>query len=81
MGLHQESIFNLFLFVVVMDVLTRCIQNEVSLCMLFIDDIILIDETRSSVNDRLKIWGQTLEAKRLKLSRTKIEYLELNFNE
>ncbi|KAG5627861.1 hypothetical protein H5410_013079 [Solanum commersonii] len=33
----------------VMDVLTRQIQNEVPWCMLFVDDIILIDETRDKV--------------------------------
>lgn len=32
-----------------MDVLMRQIQNEVSWCMLFVDDIILIDETREEL--------------------------------
>lgn len=38
-----------------MDKLTRSIQDEVPWCMLFVDDIILIDETRDGVNGRLEV--------------------------
>ena len=47
--------------------------------MLFADDIILIDETRGGVNERLEIWRHALESKGFKLSRTKTEYLECKF--
>ncbi|XP_070032752.1 uncharacterized protein [Nicotiana tomentosiformis] len=76
MGLHQGSALNPFLFSLVMDVLTRHFQGEVSWCMLFIDDIVLIDETRDNVNAQLEVWRQTLESKGFKLSSTKTEYLE-----
>ncbi|XP_047252221.1 uncharacterized protein LOC124887084 [Capsicum annuum] len=49
--------------------------------VLFADDIVLINETRSSVNGRLEVWRQTLEAKGFKLSRIKTEYLECKFSE
>ena len=55
-GLHQGSALSLFLFVIVMDELTRAIQDEISWCMLFADDIILVDETRAGVNAKLKVW-------------------------
>ncbi|XP_060182141.1 uncharacterized protein LOC132611785 [Lycium barbarum] len=80
MGLHQGSALSSFLFVVAMDVLTSHIQGEVLWCMLFADDIVLIDESRSSVNARLEVWRQTLESKGFKLSRTKTEYLECKFS-
>ncbi|XP_075104916.1 uncharacterized protein LOC142179004 [Nicotiana tabacum] len=64
-----------------MDVLSRHIQGEVLWCMLFADDIVLIDETHRGVIARLEIWRQTLESKGFKLSRTKIEYLECKFSE
>ncbi|XP_059309687.1 uncharacterized protein LOC132060785, partial [Lycium ferocissimum] len=63
-----------------MDELTRQIQGEVPWCMLFADDIVLIDETRNGVNDKLEGWRQTLESKGFKLSRTKTEYLECRFS-
>nr|XP_016443519.1 PREDICTED: uncharacterized protein LOC107768872 [Nicotiana tabacum] len=64
-----------------MDVLLRHIQGEVPWCMLFVDDIVLIDETRSGINARLEVWRKTLESKGFKLSRTKTEYLECKFSD
>ncbi|XP_009792092.1 uncharacterized protein [Nicotiana sylvestris] len=64
-----------------MDVLLRHIQGEVPWCMLFADDIVLIDDMRSRVNARLDVWRQTLESKGFKLSRTKTEYLECKFSD
>ncbi|XP_070050633.1 uncharacterized protein [Nicotiana tomentosiformis] len=64
-----------------MDVLSRHIQGEVPWCMLFVDDIVLIDETRSGINARLEVWRKTLESKGFKLSRTKTEYLECKFSD
>ncbi|XP_060190818.1 uncharacterized protein LOC132620134 [Lycium barbarum] len=81
MGLHQGSALSPFLFVVAMDALTSHIQGEVPWCMLFADDIVLIDESRSGVNGRLEVWRQTLESKGFKLSRTKTEYLECKFSD
>ncbi|XP_070032086.1 uncharacterized protein [Nicotiana tomentosiformis] len=45
------------------------------------DDIVLIDKTRGGIKERLEVWGQTLESKGFKLSRTKIEYLEFKFSD
>ncbi|KAM3233883.1 hypothetical protein P3L10_019242 [Capsicum annuum] len=49
--------------------------------MLFVDDVVLIDETRGGVNDKLEIWRQTLESKGFRLSRTKTEYLKCKFSD
>ena len=45
-GLHQGSTLSPYLFALVMDELTRRIQEKVPWCMLFADDVVLIDETR-----------------------------------
>ncbi|XP_019236861.1 PREDICTED: uncharacterized protein LOC109217087 [Nicotiana attenuata] len=42
-----------FLFALAMDALKRYIQGKVPWCMLFADDIVLNDETRSGVNARV----------------------------
>nr|XP_009787314.1 PREDICTED: uncharacterized protein LOC104235289 [Nicotiana sylvestris] len=80
MGLHQVSALSPFLLSLTMDALTHHIQWELPWCMLFADDIVLIDESRSGVNKRLEVWRQDLEFKVFKLSRTKTEYLEHKFS-
>jgi len=75
-GLHQGSALSPFSFAILMDELTRAIQDEIPWCMLFADDNVLIDETRAAVNAKLELWRQTLESRGFKLSKTKIEYME-----
>jgi hypothetical protein len=43
--------------------------------MLFVDDIVLVDESRAGINRKLELWWETLESKGFRLSRTKIEYM------
>lgn len=52
MGSHQGSALSPFLFALAMDVLTQYIRREVSWCMLFTDNIVLIDEMRGNINER-----------------------------
>ena len=50
--------------------------------MLFVDDIVLIDESRQGVNDKLEVWRQTLASKGFRLSKKKkTEYLECKFSD
>ena len=42
--------FFLFYFALVMDEVTRDIQGEIPWCMLFADDVVLVDESRAGVN-------------------------------
>ncbi|XP_059310956.1 uncharacterized protein LOC132062393 [Lycium ferocissimum] len=77
---HQGSAFSPFLFALVIDVLTRHIQGEVPCCMLFANDIVLIDETSDGVNAKLEVWRQILESKGFRLCRTKAKYLECRFS-
>ena len=61
-----------------MDEITRPIQEEV-VCMLFADDIVLVDETKIVVNAKQEQWRQRLESRGFKLSRSKTVYLECRF--
>lgn len=49
--------------------------------MLFMDDIVLTDETRNGVNAKLEVWRHTSGTKGFGLSRTKIEYVGCKFND
>ncbi|WMV37399.1 hypothetical protein MTR67_030784 [Solanum verrucosum] len=55
--------------------------EKVPWCMLFANDIVLIEETRDRVNARLEVWRRTLESKGFRLSRTKTEYLGCKFSD
>jgi hypothetical protein len=55
-----------------MDEVIRDIQGGIPLCMLFAYDVILVDESRTGIDQKLKLWRQTLEAKGFRLSRSKI---------
>ena len=63
-----------------MDELTRGIQDVLPWCILFVDDIVLVDESRDGVNTKLERWRDTLEAKGFRLSRSKTEYLHCKFS-
>ena len=58
-----------------MDEVTRDIQGEIPWCMLFADDVVLIDEGIAVVNRKLELWRRTLKSKWFRLSRTKTEYM------
>jgi hypothetical protein len=64
----------------VIDEVTRDIQGGIPWCMLFADDVILVDESRMWVDQKLELWRQTLEAKCFMLSRSKTEYMKCDFS-
>jgi len=80
MGLHQCSALSPFLFALIIDELTNEIQDELPLCMLFTDDIILIDEIRERVNGKLERSRHYLESRGFRVSRLKTEYLHCCFS-
>ena len=44
-GLHQGSVLSPYLFALVMDEVTRNIQGDIPWCILFADDVVLVDES------------------------------------
>ena len=48
--------------------------------MLFADDIVLVDETKGGLTEKLERWRHKLEYRGFKLSRSKTEYLRCGFN-
>ena len=79
-GLHQGSALSPYLFALVMDEVTRDIQGGIPWCMLFADDVVLVDESRTGVDQKLELWRRTLEAKGFRLSRSKTEYMKCDFS-
>ncbi|XP_074347610.1 uncharacterized protein LOC141686476 [Apium graveolens] len=79
-GIHQGSSLSPFLFAIIMDVPTRGIPDVVPWCMLFADDMVIINETKSEINEKLEQWRVTLETSGLHVSHSKTEYMWCNFN-
>ena len=77
-GLHQGSALSPFLFAVIMDRLTDEVRREPLWTMLFADDIMICEETREEVEQRLECWRYALERRGMKVSRSKTEYLCIN---
>jgi hypothetical protein len=48
--------------------------------MLFVVDVVLIDETMVRVNRKLELWRQTLESQGFRLSGTKTGYMRWDFS-
>jgi hypothetical protein len=42
--------------------------------MLFADDVVLINKSRTEIDKKLELWTQTLLAKDFRLSRSKTKY-------
>jgi Reverse transcriptase (RNA-dependent DNA polymerase) len=56
-----------YIFTLVMDEITKDIQEDIPWCMFFADDVVLINESGIEVNQKLELWRQTLESKGLDL--------------
>jgi Reverse transcriptase (RNA-dependent DNA polymerase) len=78
--LHQGSALIPYIFILVMNEIIKNIQGDIPWCMLFVDDVVLIDESRIRVNQKLDLWRQTLESKGFRLSRTKTKYIRCQFS-
>jgi hypothetical protein len=79
-GLHQGLTLSPYLFALVMDEVTRDVQGGIPWCMLFADDVVLMDESRTGVDQKLELWRRTLEAKGFRLIRSKTEYMKCDFS-
>ncbi|XP_022014611.1 uncharacterized protein LOC110914098 [Helianthus annuus] len=59
-GLHQGSALSLFLFVVVLDKLSKSIQERVPWCLVFVDDIVLVVENDDE-DTQITLKGQRVQ--------------------
>jgi hypothetical protein len=79
-GLYQGSALSPYLFALVMMRLQETYRGGISWCMLFTNDVVLVNESRTGVDQKLELWRQTLEAKDFRLSRSKTEYMKCDFS-
>jgi hypothetical protein len=53
--LHQELALSPYIFALVMDEVTRDIQGGIPWCMLFTDDVVLVDESMTRIDQKLEL--------------------------
>ena len=75
-GLHQGSALSPFLFVIIVDKLTKDVRKDAPWDMLFADDIVLSRQNYRELEDCLEIWRNALKRRGLKVSRSKTKYLK-----
>ncbi|GJR94481.1 retrovirus-related pol polyprotein LINE-1 [Tanacetum coccineum] len=69
--LHQGSAISPYLFTLILDEISRGIQESIPWCMIFADDIVLIIESAEELNNRIESWRKALEDNGLRVSREK----------
>ncbi|XP_071727527.1 secreted RxLR effector protein 78-like [Rutidosis leptorrhynchoides] len=53
-GLHQGSALSPYLFALILDELTKRIQDNIPWCLIFVDDIVLVSNSQDELNRRLE---------------------------
>ena len=53
-GLHQGSAISPYLFALILDELSRGVQEGIPWCKIFADDIVLVAELAEGLNNRLE---------------------------
>ncbi|GJV70807.1 DNA polymerase [Tanacetum coccineum] len=79
-GLHQGSTISPYLFALILDKLSRGIQEDIPWCLIFADDIVLVSESAKGLNNKLENWREALEDNGLRVSREKTKYLRCDFD-
>jgi len=74
-GVHQGSALSPFLFLIILECLTKEIRREAPWDMLFADDVVINTGTRDEAEQRLETWRHALERRGMRVSRKKTEYL------
>jgi hypothetical protein len=69
-----------YLFALVMDEVTRDIQGDIPWCMLFVDSVVLVDQSRTGVDQKSELWRRILEARGFRLNMSKTEYMKCDFS-
>ena len=80
MGLYKGSALSLFLFVSILDEVSKDIRDVVHWCILFAANIMIVGEFREEVKVKLDERRIALEGKGLRISRTKTQCLKCNFS-
>lgn len=80
-GVHQGSVASPLLFILVMNFLTSGHMNDLLEILLFADDIALVGDDVTALQDSFDKWRKTLEDNGLRISRSKTEVMSCMFHD
>ena len=80
-GLHQGSALSPYMFLLLMDVLTKDVRKDVSGSMMFADDIVLCGDDETDMTEYLETWRKALEERGMRISRPKTQFMDLIFGQ
>ncbi|GKB09499.1 type I inositol polyphosphate 5-phosphatase 13 isoform X1 [Tanacetum coccineum] len=75
----KGSAISPYLFALILDELSKEIQEDIPWCLILADDIVLVSESTEGLYIRLENWREALEDNGLRVSREKTEYLRCDF--
>ena len=78
-GLHQGSTLSPYLFLLLVDVLTEDVRNDVPGSMMFADDIVLCGDDETDMTEYLETWRRALEDRGMRISRPKTQFVDFKF--
>lgn len=79
-GLHKGSSISPYLFALILDELSRGMQESITWCLIFADHILLVPVMMEGLNSKLEQWREPLEDNGLRVSIKKTKYLWCDFD-
>ncbi|XP_063586291.1 uncharacterized protein LOC134763659 [Penaeus indicus] len=73
-GLHQGSALSPLLFNIVFDVINENVREDPPWCILYANYIVLVAESRRTLERKLEEWRVALESRGMRISKSKTEY-------
>ena len=80
-GLHHGSAVSPYLFIILMDVLTKRVMEEAPESMLFADDIVLCGDNDVDMTEYLESRRKALEERGMRVSRPKTQFMDFSFEQ
>ena len=82
-GVHQGSVLSPLLFIIVLEALSREFREGLPMELLYMDDLVLIAETKELLLEKVRKWKEGMEKKGLRVNagKTKIMWCRLSMSQ
>ena len=74
-GVHQGSVFSPLLIIIMLEALSREFREGLPMELLYVDDLVLIAETKELLLEKVRNWKKGMEKKGLRVNTGKIKIM------